>query len=429
MLDPVCGAQLRKSWAVVDGKQLDLHREFDALPGRGVSYATFRVRVRSLQRRGLLCVEALRHAAQYGRRRWIAFYGGGRARSFVYKGNLYPQVFGQRFRSVSSFLLTIGQQKKLHVVWNRLKRRWNLDAAINEPVLAPSVRRGLIYCLASKSTGLRYVGLTVCSVDARWRQHRDVALSSSSGSALHQAIRRLGPSDFQLAVLERDLPQAALGARERFWISKLGTLAPAGLNMSHGGQLGGCRGIRTRYGTRVFQSRSEASSVLANETGLAPHVVQARLATGRPMPNRARRASNHPEAGSKYWRIWKSLVKRTAEQPRSLSDEWLSYDRFKADTQPSSQPSYRLTRINHTEPWSAANFAWRPARDIVERTHGKPFIALGRSYPSMKAISSAYRIGWTTFKDRIHRQGMTVEQAVTRPLGPTSRRPHASTPT
>jgi hypothetical protein len=91
------------------------------------------------------------------------------------------------------------------------------------------------------------------------------------------------------------------------------------------------------------------------------------------------------------------------------------------DTMP-IPPGHHLVRRNESKRWSKKNFQWLTAKQKVEHQHGKPVTAFGISYPSLQALATSFGIGTSTLKDRIRRQGLTVEAALEMPLGCTSRR-------
>ncbi|WP_110985515.1 hypothetical protein [Acaryochloris thomasi] len=71
-------------------------------------------------------------------------------------------------------------------------------------------------------------------------------------------------------------------------------------------------------------------------------------------------------------------------------------------------------------PWQVDNVEWVSVQSKVERVHGKVQTAFGKEYPSIKALAEAFGLGTSTLKYRINNQGMTPEEAVTKPKGPSS---------
>jgi hypothetical protein len=168
----------------------------------------------------------------------------------------------------------------------------------------------------------------------------------------------------------------------------------------------------------MFRSRKEAAEVLAERTGLAPHVIETRIRSGAPLPSAARRQSKHPEAGSIQFRRWLALLRRHSHD---VEPAWVNdYDRFKSDVLPTFRSGLQLIRKDSSKPWGPENFEWVSVQQKVERTHGAKVRLYGVEYPSLKAVAELFGVGLSTLKDRIGRQGMTPEEAVAKPLGVTS---------
>ena len=91
------------------------------------------------------------------------------------------------------------------------------------------------------------------------------------------------------------------------------------------------------------------------------------------------------------------------------------------DTMP-IPPGHQLGRPDTSKPWGKENFAWLTAKEKIEIMTGKKVAAFGIEYPSLEALAARFGIGVSTLKDRIRRQGLSVEAALELPLGRTSRR-------
>jgi len=408
----------RKTWVTVGGKRIDLLK-FHADSGLAgqVSYRAFWQRVHGLRLRNMLDEQSLADGLTMLQTEWITFYGGGRRRAVLYVGDAYPEQSGMSFPSLTAFLRAIGRYEDKSIVWSRVKSGWNLDSAVSTPVAFASKRCGLIYKIERIKSGERYVGLTLGTIDQRWGFH--LRSSQRGGTTkLARAIRDDGADGFNCAVVEDGITDLdELSRREKFWVEKLGALGPKGLNTAVPGGLGGPGGKRTVVNGEVFRSREEAAQILSQRTGLASHVVLSRLINERPLPNKARKHSRHPEAGSNLFRRWLSLLKR---YPDMIESRWIeSYDNFKADVFP-HDPSANLVRIDDKRPWGSTNFEWMSTQEKVDRHHGKSVVIRGVTFPSLKAVAKHFAIGVSTLKNRIGKQGMTIEYAVEIPLAPTS---------
>lgn len=132
------------------------------------------------------------------------------------------------------FLKTISRKKVLRQMENT--KKLPKDATIDKyeiredeikEVMGPT---GIIYKITSPS-GKVYVGQTVCSFNARIRNHK---CKSSGCTALKNAIDKY-VDQMKYEIIEEDVPQEQLDEREVFWIKELNSLAPNGYNLSSGG--------------------------------------------------------------------------------------------------------------------------------------------------------------------------------------------------
>lgn len=414
----------RKTLIKIGDKEIILKDYYDEFENPSVKYSAFRQRVKGLESRDLLDWSSVSDAALMDHSSWISFYGGGRRRPFIYDGNLFPEYRGRLFTSIVSFLRLTDNYEKKATIWSRLKAGWSLDDSLTDPVVTLYDREGKIYIITNKNTKKQYIGLTTYSdISIRWRAHLREAFRGNCSTSLHKSIRRYGGKVFALDLLEEGIAQENLPGREKYWIDKLNTLAPNGLNDSSGGQMGGGKKKKIKYGEREFVSITEASAVLSKETGLAEHVIRRRLeADVKELPGKARQASKHPEAGSNLWRRWKAMLKKTKTKPNEICEEWLNYDKFKKDVTSSYSPELNLTRISKEKPWGVDNFQWASKQKIIEQTHGQVYLINGVKYFSLSSVSRSFGIGVSTLRDRTNRQKMTPEEAVLVKLGTTSYR-------
>jgi len=411
----------RKTWVDVGYSQIDLLEYFQNNSTRAaVSYRIFWQRLKRLIKSYAVDESLLEDALTFSSSDWISFYGGGRHRSFYYGGDLFPDYFGKKFHGFSAFLKTVGRYADKDVVWSRLKAGWDIDSALSIPVDVGTERTGRIYKITRLKTGQIYVGLTRSTIEQRWSFHVRNALNGAK-TKLSKTIRKDSPSGFSIETIEDDIRESiTLGEREIYWVNKLNTLGPQGLNMAKPGNLGGAKGVQFEWEGRTFSSITEAAYVLGQERNLPSYVVESRLRSGEPLPTKSRKHSKHPDAGSNLFRRWLALKKR---YPSEVDPEWSdSFDAFKADVSPSLRQELRLTRIDNSKPWGPGNWKWVTPTKMVEATHGKSIFVKETEFPSLQAVAKAFGIGYSVLKDRINRQGLTPEQAVSEPLAATSRK-------
>jgi len=83
----------------------------------------------------------------------------------------------------------------------------------------------LLYRLVNKVNGNAYIGITSRSLHGRWLEHKSDAMCGKSDQPIHRAIRKYGPENFAMELLEaaeswealcqREIDEIALHRRER----------------------------------------------------------------------------------------------------------------------------------------------------------------------------------------------------------------------
>lgn len=413
----------RRTWVVVDGERVDLASIYDAIERTQIEYATFRQRV---AKRTDLTMDQVRDAATLDYAEWNTHYGrGGRRRDFTYAGDLYPQAHGE-YTAVTSFLKAIGRYEDRAAIKHRLKRGWYIDDALSRPAIERECDWSAVYTITQLSSGRQYVGVTVRGQRSRWREHLKCAFETGGSSALYQAMRETGAADFRMEVIEEGaMSGEALAERERQWIEMLNTMMPAGFNSAPGGGIGRVEGLPIAIDGITYQSREAAARTISQITGLAKHVVLRRIVEGKPFPEKARQQSRHPEAGTVLFRKWLGLLKRAREGTTAeVVADWDDYDTWKRQTSAGGKEHLDLYRPDRSAIWGPSNFAWGSRKDRVTSVHGRELSAFGETWPSKVEACKAFGIGVGTFYFRL-KAGMTVEEALTQPLGKTSRRGEA----
>jgi group I intron endonuclease len=119
---------------------------------------------------------------------------------------------------------------------------------------------GFLYQLTSPS-GKRYVGVTVRSVEKRWRQH--MKDSQRGNLAIHAAIRKYSPEAFEVKTLAQ-VEDSEMFELEKRAIAALGTKAPLGYNLTDGGE-GGLPGFTHSEETRRRLSEAKLGRSLTDE--------------------------------------------------------------------------------------------------------------------------------------------------------------------
>ena len=92
---------------------------------------------------------------------------------------------------------------------------------------------GIVYVVTCTVNGKQYVGQTTRTLARRWRDH--TAKTNPHCRALWNAIQKYGVGAFTVAAVDSGTDKMNLDAKEVEWVSRLGTLAPGGYNLTTGG--------------------------------------------------------------------------------------------------------------------------------------------------------------------------------------------------
>ncbi len=276
---------------------------------------------------------------------------------------------------------------------------------------------GTVYKITNIESGKAYVGITVKSLRSRWSSHC-LEAKRQSRWLLHKAIGKYGREAFTVEALAQCADRQSLNEAEQFWIGELGTMSPAGYNMTLGG--GGVSGFKRseefkrQVGDRargVKMSPEARAKMSAAKKGKRPPnaVIAAVIASHQRAPISAERRAKmnaglkgrklSPEHIEKMRasKIGKSMPESVKEalrrsviidgqEFRSIGDAALAQGVTAATI---------ARRIERGAPGYSGHIARKRAPrspDQVEKMRdqaSRPVMADGRQFPSMTAAASA----------------------------------------
>lgn len=277
--------------------------------------------------------------------------GGSPTRgAFIYNGRAFPKLTGDWFPSVAAFCRVADINPTL--IYGRVHQGWPLIKAIDVPRLEVSRDTGRIYKVTWLTTGQNYIGLTIASIDARWRQH--VRNAAKRGSPLARAINDDGPDNFITELVEDNIPIESLPDRERYWITTFNSLMPIGLNRHPGGAMGGGGRREIKHQGETFVSVGRAADELAARHGLTPSAAHQRLRGGKSLdtPLKVFRTRGLGVAGSFLWARWRAMRNNRSS---ALAPEWQDWEKFAADLSHLTKAD-RMVRIDPLLPWGPGNY-------------------------------------------------------------------------
>lgn len=107
------------------------------------------------------------------------------------------------------------------------------------------MRKGLIYKYTSKTTKKSYIGKTIEDrFEIRQAEHKSCS-KDTKDSHFYRAKQKYGYEDFELEVVENNIPLEKLDEREAFWIAHYNTFED-GYNATRGGDGGNTYAKRTK---------------------------------------------------------------------------------------------------------------------------------------------------------------------------------------
>ena len=87
-----------------------------------------------------------------------------------------------------------------------------------------------VYCITNLINNKKYIGITSRNIKTRFQEH-----CSHNQTLVYDAVQKYGKENFQIEILENNIPKEEIDKRERYFISKFNTLIPNGYNLSTGG--------------------------------------------------------------------------------------------------------------------------------------------------------------------------------------------------
>lgn len=132
---------------------------------------------------------------------------------------------------------------------------------------------GLIYLITSLKTGKKYVGITIRSLNERWKAHQSECNDQRINSPLKNEMRKFGIENFTIEEIGREDDAKILKFRESIEIKERNTIFPNGLNANVGGTLG-ARDVETfNFEGDEYRSLSD----LARKKGIEPGTLNQRI--------------------------------------------------------------------------------------------------------------------------------------------------------
>lgn len=254
--------------------------------------------------------------------------------------------------------------------------RWLKDGISPEEAFQkipnPGYANGIIYVITNKINSKRYIGLTIQTLDRRWKYHLEQANrgSISDKSSLHAAIRNYGAENFSIEQIDVGTTKGSLEAKEIKWINDFGTLIPNGYNISKGGVSGGSNKKPKVVDGLQFQSVRDASEYVARTRGISLDAAKRRLLTGRidvQTPSKA----GESFVKTKVYRAWSHIIHGTLNSRSrdyipnvTICERWKNFLEFRKDVSEPTEQNFIFSRLDRNKGFLPENCAWLSKRDF-----------------------------------------------------------------
>ena len=275
------------------------------------------------------------------------------------------EVFGNKYPNIKEAVRAL----KLPASSTTISR-W-IDEGVSpeeafERIPNPGYAYGIIYLITNKITQKQYVGLTVQTLERRWRYHIEQAhaVQIKNEKSLHAAIRKYGEENFQIQEIDRGTTKKDLEAKERKWIKKLKTLVPYGYNISTGGVSGGSNKKPTEVDGIRFESVGKAAEYVAETRCISIAAAKRRILKGR-IDVKAPSKPGESLIRTKAYKAWSRIIHGVLN-PKSkqyiagitIYENWRDFRQFYNDVGEPPEEGMAFTRINKSEGFYPENCAW-----------------------------------------------------------------------
>lgn len=248
--------------------------------------------------------------------------------------------------------------------------RWIKDGISPEEAFEripnPGYADGIIYLITNIPTKLEYVGLTVQTLERRWKYHIEQAKAGhiKSKESLHAAIREYGADQFSVKEIDKGTTKKNLEAKEREWIKKLNTLIPNGYNISTGGVSGGSNKNPTVIDGIRFESVGKAAEHVAETRKISIAAAKKRMLKGR-VDVKTPAKQGESLVKTRIYKVWSRIIhgvlnKKSSEYISEISiyEQWRQFENFYRDVGEPIEPKIAFSRIDKEKGFFPDNCAW-----------------------------------------------------------------------
>lgn len=230
----------------------------------------------------------------------------------------------------------------------------------------PGYANGIVYLVTHITNGMQYVGITIQSLERRWRYHLEQAKAGhiKSEASLHKAIRQYGADTFSIEQIDSGESKSSLEIKEREWIKNLNTLRPNGFNISTGGTSGGSNCRPVSVDGQKFPSVHAASAYVSETRGVSLEAAQWRLRNEK-IDTKKPAAKGQSLVKTSAYKAWSQILhgvlnpKSKSHHPGlAICDKWKNFSGFLEDVGQPPQAGMAFARLDKNLGYFPDNCAW-----------------------------------------------------------------------
>lgn len=289
-------------------------------------------------------------------------------------------VYGIEYPNLEEAIRALNPSSSAKTLARRIKDGLSPEEAF-ERIPNPGYRNGIIYLISHIESGKKYVGLTVQTLERRWKYHIEQAKGRyiQSKESLHTAILKFGETEFNISIIDRGITKTDLEAKERKWIKDLGTLVPIGYNISSGGVSGGSNPKQTIIDGEKFISVHEAALYLEETRNISYHAAKWRIRKNK-IDVKSPAKSGESLVKSPAYKSWSRIKHGVLNQNSKdyipgieMYIPWQQFDEFLKDNGQPPETGMAFTRLDKSKGFFPENCKWltKSQASVINAAHMK----------------------------------------------------------
>ena len=297
-------------------------------------------------------------------------------------------IFGVKYPNLKEAIRHLDPPASSHTI-GRWIREGMLPEEAFKRIPNPGYAEGIIYLITHKESGKQYVGLTIQTLERRWKYHIEHAFAGyiKGDESLHYAIQENGLDTFEMRQIDQGTSKKDLEKKEREWIKQLGTLIPNGYNISTGGVSGGSNKKITYVDTIRFESVEEAAEYLSETQNISLSAARKRISQGK-VNVKTPAKPGESLTKTKAYKAWSRII-HGALNPKSkeyipgleIHDSWRDSKQFLQDVGNPSEEGMAFSRLDKDKGFFPDNCAWltKSESSMINAKHMREKGKLGRN--------------------------------------------------